>query len=140
MGGGQEILPHALIQQPEENGSHLGAGDAGVRPHSTVGIALDIGKMIAAVEHGGHDALFPSGKQREIAVDQQGFPLIYPPGEETVPIPTGEAVAGAGGDVDAVLCVVIGIDAKGICFFNGSEFGAAIGVEAQIRCLVGVVP
>lgn len=42
--------------------------------------------------------------------------------------------------MDAVLCVVIGIDAKGICFFNGSEFGAAIGVEAQIRCLVGVVP
>ena len=50
---GREILIARLVrEQTEENGRDLGAGDAAVRAHRAVGIAHDVGVVIARVQRG----------------------------------------------------------------------------------------
>ena len=60
--GGQVVVPDVLIEEPEEDGGHLSPGDVGVGPDGAVSVALDVGVVIVAVQHGGHGGLLPAGE------------------------------------------------------------------------------
>ncbi|CAN4042115.1 Transcription elongation factor GreA, partial [Dysosmobacter welbionis] len=112
VGRGEIVVPHILVQQAEEDGGHLGPGDIGVGPHRAVRIALDVGVVVVAVQHAGHGGLRPAGEQRHGGGHPQSLILVHPYGQAAVLVPTGKTVAGPGGDVGAVLLIIVHIEGE----------------------------